>query len=70
MDSVWKFGPIAIGIGTVLLALGYPSIAIVSSTVLGMPTWFCGLLWVGFKSDEVLGVNHTYGYIDSNQKVE
>jgi len=70
MDTVWKFGPIAIGIGAILLAFGYPNLAVFSSALLGMPTWFCGLLWLGVKSDTLLGATHDYGYTDTNQKVE
>lgn len=62
-QKVWLFGPLSLVVGSILFALGLPVEIVVSFVgLLGMPTWFCGLLWIGIKSDEFFGIEHGYGY--------
>lgn len=74
MDTVWFFGPFALALGAIAVAINLPNIALMLIVLGGMPTWFWGLLFLSIKSDELLGVKHAYGYrpssAESNQNLE
>lgn len=61
---IWIFAVFAISLNSIGYILNIITLeaAIIFTALLGMPTWFVGILWLGIKSDELLGVEDAFVY--------